>query len=46
GAGRKSLAYALTFQSDDKTLRDKDATKLRNKIVKALSKKLGAHLRA
>jgi phenylalanyl-tRNA synthetase beta chain len=46
GAGKKSLAYALTFQSDDKTLRDKDADKARAKIVKALEHNFGAKLRA
>ena len=46
GQGKKSLAYALTFQSDDKSLRDKDAAKTQNRIVKALKGKLGAVLRA
>ncbi|MBN1123209.1 MAG: phenylalanine--tRNA ligase subunit beta [Anaerolineae bacterium] len=46
GAGKKSLAYALTFQSDEKTLRDKDADKVRTKIVKMLEKNFGAKLRA
>jgi phenylalanyl-tRNA synthetase beta chain len=46
GYGKKSLAYALTFQSDDKSLRDKDAAKTQNRIVKALKSKLGATLRA
>jgi phenylalanyl-tRNA synthetase beta chain len=45
-AGKKSLAYALTFQSDEKTLRDKDAAKVQGRIVKALEKRLGAMLRA
>ncbi len=46
GAGKKSLAYALTYQADDKTLTDKAVSKLRNKIVKQLGRKLGATLRA
>lgn len=46
GAGKKSLAYALTFQADDRTLRDKDADRAREKIVKELREKLGARLRA
>jgi phenylalanyl-tRNA synthetase beta chain len=46
GAGKKSLAYALTFQSDEKTLRDKDADNVRAKIVKMLEKNFGAKLRA
>ncbi len=46
GAGKKSLAYSLTFQADDRTLTDKDANKVRNKIVRRLESKLGATLRA
>jgi phenylalanyl-tRNA synthetase beta chain len=46
GAGKKSLAYSLTFQADNRTLTDKDANKLRGKIVRQLKKKLGATLRA
>jgi phenylalanyl-tRNA synthetase beta chain len=46
GAGKKSLAYSLTFQADDRTLTDRDANKLRDKIVRQLKKKLGATLRA
>ncbi len=46
GEGKKSLAYALTFQADDKTLKDKDADKIRGKIVKALEKKVSAKLRS
>jgi phenylalanyl-tRNA synthetase beta chain len=46
GVGKKSLAYALTFQSDTKTLKDRDADKMRKKIVQALENKLDAKLRA
>jgi len=46
GAGKKSLAYSLTFQADDRTLTDKDANKLRDKIVRRLADQLGATLRA
>lgn len=46
GPGKKSLAYALAFQSDERTLRDKDVDKMRTKIVQALKKKLNATLRA
>lgn len=46
GAGKKSLAYGLTFQADDRTLTEKDANKMRNKIVRRLSEQLGATLRA
>ncbi|MBU1661779.1 MAG: phenylalanine--tRNA ligase subunit beta, partial [Chloroflexi bacterium] len=45
GAGKKSLAYSLTYQSPDRTLTDKDAAKLRNKIVRRLEAEFGAQLR-
>ena len=46
GAGRKSLAYALTYQADDRTLTDNEVSKVRGKIIKRLEKDLGAQLRA
>ncbi len=46
GAGKKSLAYALTFQAPDRPLRDKEVDKLRSKIIAALERRLGAQLRA
>ncbi len=45
GAGKKSLAYSLTYQAPDRTLTDKDAAKLRKKIIKRLERELGAQLR-
>ena len=45
GEGKKSLAYALTFQADDRTLTDDDANRLRDKIVRRLEATLGATLR-
>jgi phenylalanyl-tRNA synthetase beta chain len=45
GSGKKSLAYSLTYQDPNRTLTDKDAAKLRNKIVRRLEQKLGAQLR-
>ena len=45
-AGKKSLAYALTFQAPDKTLRDAVAAKQVQRIVKQLEQELGAELRA
>jgi len=45
GAGKKSLAYSLTYQDPERTLTDKDAAKIRNKIVKRLERELGAQLR-
>jgi len=45
-AGKKSLAYALTFQAADRTLTDQDTSKLRARIVRRLEQELGATLRA
>jgi len=44
--GQKSLAYALTFQAPDKTLRDAVVAKQVKRIVGRLRKELGAELRA
>ena len=44
-AGKKSLAYALTYQASDRTLTDEDTKKLRGKIVARLEGELGASLR-
>jgi len=46
GEGKKSLAYALTYQAPDRTLTDKEAAQLRNKIIKRLEYELGAKLRS
>jgi phenylalanyl-tRNA synthetase beta chain len=46
GAGKKSLAYALTYQADDRTLAAKDVNKVRTKIIRRLESVLGATLRA
>ena len=46
GAGKKSLAYALTYQSPDGTLTDKDAAQIRSRIIKRLEQELSAKLRA
>ncbi|MBN2116631.1 MAG: phenylalanine--tRNA ligase subunit beta [Anaerolineales bacterium] len=45
GAGKKSLAYSLTYQSD-KTMTDAEAAAIRNKIVKRLEYEVGAKLRS
>jgi phenylalanyl-tRNA synthetase beta chain len=45
GAGKKSLAYSLTYQSD-KTMTDAEAAAIRNKIVKRLEQEIGAKLRS
>src|SRR5574341_220034 len=46
GAGKKSLAYSLTYQAPDKTLTDAEAAAIRNKIVKRLEQEIGARLRS
>jgi phenylalanyl-tRNA synthetase beta chain len=46
GAGRKSIAFAVEFQSPERTLSDEDAAALRKKIVDALAERFGAELRA
>jgi phenylalanyl-tRNA synthetase beta chain len=45
GAGKKSLAYSLTYQALDKTMTDAEAAAIRNKIVKRLEQEVGAKLR-
>jgi phenylalanyl-tRNA synthetase beta chain len=45
GAGKKSLAYSLTYQADDRTLSDKDVEKLRAKLIRAVEGQLGASVR-
>jgi len=46
GPGRKSVAFAVSFQSAERTLTDEDAAALREKIVAALNERFGAELRA
>jgi phenylalanyl-tRNA synthetase beta chain len=46
GLGKKSLAYALTYQSLEGTLTDKDAAGIRNRIVRRVEQELGAKLRS
>ena len=45
GAGKKSLAYSLTFQSDERTLTDKVVARQQQSIVKRLEREFGAKLR-
>ncbi|MCC6299960.1 MAG: phenylalanine--tRNA ligase subunit beta [Anaerolineales bacterium] len=45
GAGKKSLAYSLTYESD-KTLTDAEAAAIRMKIVRRLEHEVGAKLRS
>jgi phenylalanyl-tRNA synthetase beta chain len=44
--GKKSLAFALSFQAPDKTLRDDIVAKQVQRIVQRLEKELGAELRS
>lgn len=46
GAGKKSLAYSVVYQSADRTLKDKDVAKIRKKIIVLLERELGAELRS
>ena len=45
-AGKKSVAFSVTFRSPERTLTDEDAAELRNRIVSALEQAFGAQLRA
>jgi phenylalanyl-tRNA synthetase beta chain len=45
-AGKKSVAFAVSFQSPDRTLDDEDAARLRGAIVQSLAARFGAELRA
>ncbi|MBD0330708.1 MAG: phenylalanine--tRNA ligase subunit beta [Thermoleophilia bacterium] len=45
GPGKKSVAFAVTFQSGERTLSDEDAARLRERIVSALRDRFGAVLR-
>jgi len=46
GPGKKSIAFAVTFQSPEKTLTDQEAAEIRNRIVEHLHAAFGAELRA
>jgi phenylalanyl-tRNA synthetase beta chain len=46
GAGKKSVAVHLSFQSSERTLSDEDAAAAREQIVAALAEQFGAELRA
>jgi phenylalanyl-tRNA synthetase beta chain len=46
GPGKKSIAFAVAFQSPSRTLTDEDAATLRNRIVERLLAAYGAELRA
>jgi phenylalanyl-tRNA synthetase beta chain len=46
GGGKKSITFAVSFQSSERTLSDEDAAALREKVVTALGEQFGATLRA
>ena len=46
GAGKKSLAYSITYQASDRTLTDGEVAGVRQKIIKRLERELGAILRS
>jgi phenylalanyl-tRNA synthetase beta chain len=46
GAGKKSLAYSLTYQSPERTLTDQEVAQIRGRIIKRLEQELGAKLRS
>lgn len=46
GAGKKSLAYALTYQAADRTLTDDEVAVIRQRIIRHLEHELNAQLRA
>jgi phenylalanyl-tRNA synthetase beta chain len=46
GAGKKSLAYRLTYQAEDRTLTDEIVAEVRTTIIRELESELGATLRS
>jgi phenylalanyl-tRNA synthetase beta chain len=46
GEGRKSLAYTLVFQADDRSLTEKEISRVRDRIVRSLKKELAVDLRS
>ena len=46
GLGKKSLAYSLTYQAQDRTLNDSDAAQVRQRVIRRLEQELGARLRS
>ena len=44
--GSKSLAYRLTWQSNDSVLKDSDVAKLREKVIRRVERETGGKLRA
>jgi phenylalanyl-tRNA synthetase beta chain len=44
--GKKSIAFSVAFQAEDRTLTDEDAAALRQRVIDALERLFGAELRA
>lgn len=44
-AGKKSVAFTLTYQDSEKTLTDEDVAPVHERVLDALKEKLGAVLR-
>jgi len=44
-AGKKSLAYTLTYQSHERTLTDEDVKSIHNRVIEELRNKFGADIR-
>ncbi len=45
GSGKKSLAFSLSYQAPNRSLSDRDVTKLRQRIIRTVERELGAQLR-
>lgn len=45
GAGKKSVAYSLTYRHDDRTLTDKETEEAHTRIIEAIKSELGANIR-
>ena len=45
GAGRRSLAWSLTFQAPDRTLTDAEVNRLHERIVAEIAKRFRAEVR-
>jgi len=46
GAGKKSLAYSLTYQDPERTLTDAEVAKVRQRIIQRLERDLQARIRS
>ena len=45
GTGKKSVALALTFQDEEKTLTDKEIDTMMQELTRAFASELGAEIR-